>query len=89
MLARWPEHIVTNLSPHGTMSETFGPALSFWHGVGLTAWFITEGPYARTDMVGLADYYASQLAALDTFGCPVDPLVFDELIVAEKQARTG
>ena len=85
MLARWPEHIVTNLSPHGTMSETFGPALAFWHGVGLTAWFITEGPYARTDMIGLADYYASQLAALDTLGCPVDPSVFEELIQAEKK----
>lgn len=87
MLPRWPERIVTNLAPQAAMAAAFGPALTFWQGVALTAWFVSEGPYSRTDMAGLREYYSSQLADLQTLGCPVGPAVFDELVAAE--ARLG
>jgi hypothetical protein len=84
MLPRWPEHIVTNLAPHAAMADAFGPALTFWQGVGLTSWFLSEGPYSRTDMAGLRDYFSAQLAALESLGCPVESATFDELIAAER-----
>jgi hypothetical protein len=87
MLPRWPDRIVTEIAPHALMAETFGPALKFWHGVSLTAWFVSEGPYSRTDMAGLADYYADPLADLAQLGCPVDTSLFSQLIEAE--ARLG
>jgi hypothetical protein len=83
MLPRWPERIVTEIAPHGLMAEAFGPALKFWHGAALTAWFVSEGPYSRTDMAGLADYYADSLAQLGRLGCPVDLALFAQLIDAE------
>lgn len=83
MLPRWPEHIVTNLAPHAAMADAFGPALTFWQGVGLTSWFVSEGPYSRTDMAGLRNYYSNQLAALEVLGCPVDEALFDDLVAGE------
>jgi hypothetical protein len=85
MLPRWPERIVTCLAPQTMMASAFGPALTFWQGCGLTAWFLCEGPYSRTDMAGLADYHAKQLDALAALGCPVDSRLFDELVAAEKR----
>jgi hypothetical protein len=87
MLARWPERIVTEISPHALLCEAFGAALTFWHGVSLTAWFVSEGPYSRTNMAGLATYYADQLEQLEAMHCPIEPGLFTELIDAE--ARLG
>lgn len=87
MLPRWPEHIVSALSPHVMMAETLGPALKFWHGCALTAWFICEGPSSRTDLAGLTNYYQSELSMLEQLGFPVDPALFHELRRAE--ARLG
>jgi hypothetical protein len=64
MLPQVPHRVVSEISPQGLMGETFGPALSFWHGCGLTAWFICEGPYSRTDIQGMPVYYHRQLTAL-------------------------
>jgi hypothetical protein len=83
MLPRWPDRMVTEIAPHALMAEAFGPALKFWHGVSLTAWFVSEGPYSRTDMAGLADYYADPLARLEHLGCPIDAAMFSQLIEAE------
>ena len=44
MLRRWPDRIVNTIAPHKEMAEAFGPALKFWHGCALTAWFVCEGP---------------------------------------------
>ncbi|HEX8407798.1 MAG TPA: stress protein [Thermoanaerobaculia bacterium] len=80
-----PGRIVTAVEPYAGMLEALGPALRFWHGAGLTAWFVSEGPYSRTDMSGLADYHARDLQALMDLGCPVDPQLFTELVAAEKK----
>lgn len=83
MLSRWPEKMVTESDPHYAFAQTFGPALKFWHGCSLTAWFICEGSYSRTDMLGLSDYYNRELRALETFGTSVDHHMFTELIYVE------
>jgi hypothetical protein len=87
LLARYPDTIVSNPFPHVTMAETFGPALRFWEGVALTAWFFCEGPSSRTDLRGLERYHAKELALLDAGGTPVDRQLFADLIAAE--ARLG
>ncbi|MFF5576545.1 hypothetical protein [Streptomyces luteogriseus] len=52
--------------------------------MGLTAWFVCEGPYSRTTL-GRADrYYSKPLAALRAAGCPVDTTFFRELRAAEQ-----
>ncbi len=84
MLPRWPEHIVTEIAPHALMAETFGPALTFWNGTALTAWFVSEGPYSRTDMAGLAGYYDGILVQFERSGYPIDPALFGELIEEER-----
>lgn len=83
MLPRWPDRIVSEISPHALMAETLGPALAFWHGCALTAWFVCEGPTSRTDMAGLADYHQDALAQLARLNCTVDPGLFAELREAE------
>jgi hypothetical protein len=85
MLSRWPDRIITEPFPYPTMVETFGPALAFWDGCSLTAWFLCEGPYSRTDMSGLAHYHRRDVAALDAASTPVDKQLFANLIEAEKQ----
>jgi hypothetical protein len=85
MLTKWPDRIVSEPFPHYLMAQTFGPALNFWHGCALTAWFLCEGPSSRTDMVGLAHYYRREIAALKEMGTPIDDQLFEELIVAEKR----
>jgi hypothetical protein len=84
MLPRWPEGIVTQPSPHLALAETFGPALKFWHGCALTAWFICEGPYSRTDLAGMAHYYRDEVAQLTDLGCPVNEALFTDLVRAEE-----
>jgi hypothetical protein len=71
MLPQSPDRIVSEISPHALMAETFGPALAFWHGCALTAWFICEGPHSRTDIQGMPAYYRRQLAALEQLGTPI------------------
>jgi hypothetical protein len=83
MLPRWPDRVVSEISPHALMAETFGPALQFWQGSALTAWFVCEGPMSRTDMAGLATYHQDALAELERLGCPIDPALFAELREAE------
>jgi hypothetical protein len=84
MLPRWPERIVTEPWPHRQLAEAFGPALRFWHGCALTAWFLCEGPYSRTDMAGLAHYHSRELEALSAAGCPIAESLFRELVAAER-----
>ena len=78
-----PEVVVTELFPHAAMAEAFGPAVTFWHGCALTAWFIAEGPTSRTDMAGLEHYHRRDMAALEDLGCSVDPMLFRHLIEVE------
>jgi hypothetical protein len=85
MLTAWPDRLVSTISPHALVAEAFGPALKFWHGCALTAWFVCEGPYSRTDVPGLAAYYAREIAALAQLGVPVDSALFEELRHAETQ----
>ena len=87
MSSREPARIATEPFPHVRLAETFGPALRFWHGCALTAWFLCEGPSSRTDMVGLEDYHSRALAELEDLGAPVDRSMFPELVAAE--ARLG
>jgi hypothetical protein len=83
MLPRWPERIVTEISPHAAMAETFGVALRFWHGCGLTAWFVAEGPASVTNMAGLPIYHRDAIAELERLGCPINSGLFGELQAAE------
>jgi hypothetical protein len=85
MLARYPECIVSETYPHAAMAEAFGPALTFWHGCALTAWFLCEGPSSRTDMAGLAEYHRRDVARLADYGTPISPQFFNELIAAEQR----
>ncbi|MET9437567.1 TerD family protein [Streptomyces sp. NPDC006551] len=82
-LQRHPRSIVSNPRPHQLMAQAFGPALEFWHGIALTAWFVCEGPYSRTPLSGAPDYYSRPLTALRTAGCAVDEGLFEDLRVAE------
>jgi hypothetical protein len=82
-LSAYPEAIVTALDPYARMCATLGPALRFWNGLGLTAWFVAEGPSSRTDMKGAESYYEHDLDALEAMGCAVDRRVFAELITGE------
>jgi hypothetical protein len=84
ILPRWPETIVSEPYPHHLMAETLGPAVSFWHGVALTAWFVCEGPTSRTTLPGLRAYYRRHLTELEQAGTPVHPSLFDELEHAER-----
>ena len=84
MLTKWPDRIVSEPFPHFLMAETFGPALRFWQSCALTAWFICEGPYSRTDMAGLAHHERRELSELKEMNTPVDERLFGELIKAEK-----
>src|SRR6266508_4168571 len=77
-LPRWPETIVSEPYPHRLMAETLGPAVTFWHGVALTAWYVCEGPYSRTPLSELRNYHDRDLAALVEAGTPVHPSLFDE-----------
>lgn len=79
MLTKWPDRIVTEPFPHRLMAETFGPALSFWQSCALTAWFICEGPYSRTDMAGLAHHQRRELHELNEMQTPVSEQLFVEL----------
>ncbi len=83
MLPRWPDRIVSEPFPHMLLAETLGPALKFWHGCALTAWFVCEGPYSRTNMAGLAEYYRREISELEDLGTPVDSRLFEELVKAE------
>jgi hypothetical protein len=85
MLPREPGNIVTEPFPHARLAETFGPALRFWHGCALTAWFLCEGPYSRTDMAGLEDYHRRELAELEDLGTSIDQMMFAELIAGERR----
>ncbi|HXH93701.1 MAG TPA: stress protein [Thermoanaerobaculia bacterium] len=78
-----PDRIVTAIGPYGGMLAAFGPALRFWDGVGLTAWFVSEGPMSRTDMAGLEKYHERDIGALNVLGCPIDAKMFAELVAAE------
>ena len=82
-LPAYPDAIVTALDPYARMCETLGPALRFWNGLGLTSWFVAEGPSSRTDMKNAASYYERDLDELDAMGCPIDRRVFADLIKAE------
>lgn len=79
-LARWPDRVVTEPFPHVAMTDALGPALRFWHGCALTAWFICEGPSSRTDLPGLERYYADVLVELAELGAPIDRTLFAELL---------
>lgn len=85
VLPRWPERLVTEPFPHVRLAEALGPALRFWHGAALTAWYICEGPYSRTDLDGLANYHHHELDALDALGCPIPGDLFSELRAAESR----
>jgi hypothetical protein len=84
MLYKYPEGIASEPFPHTAMAQAFGPALLFWQSCALTAWFLSEGPYSVTDMQGLAYHQRKNLSKLEQMGTPVDTVMFNELIEAEK-----
>ncbi|MGV9308717.1 hypothetical protein ACWDLG_35545 [Nonomuraea sp. NPDC003727] len=84
-LPRWPEAVVSEPYPHRLMADTFGPAVSFWHGVALTTWYVCEGPTSRTTLSGLRAYHERHLAELADIGTPIHPSLFDELEQAESR----
>jgi hypothetical protein len=84
-LPKWPGRIVSTALPHGLLGSTLGPALRFWQGLSLTAWFASEGPYSRTEIADLQELYAADLQSLSDDGCPVDRPLFPALVAAEKK----
>lgn len=85
VLPRWPHALVTEAYPHATFAEALGPGIDFWHGVALTCWFICEGPYSRTEIGGIPNYYDRQIKLLEAIGCPIDFGMFADLRAAEKR----
>lgn len=84
-LQKWPHRIVSTPVPHGLLASTLGVALRFWHGLSLTAWFASEGPYSRTEIADLQTFYAADLESLSKDGCPVEKQLFQALIAAERK----
>ncbi|GGO78931.1 stress protein [Nonomuraea cavernae] len=84
-LPRWPEAVVSEPYPHRLMADTFGPAVSFWHGVALTTWYVCEGPSSRTTLSGLRAYHEGHLAKLAEIGTPIHSSLFAELEQAESR----
>lgn len=84
-LRAYPDAIITAVDPYARMCDALGPALRFWDGLALTAWFVAEGPSSRTDMQGAEHYYERDLTALEAIGCPVDRQTFADLIATEKK----
>jgi hypothetical protein len=82
-----PDVVISNPSPHYTVAQALGSALTFWHGVALTAWFICEGPYSRTSLEDATEYYARNLAELEALGAPVDRALFSDLVAAKRHLR--
>ena len=82
---RYPDRIASAVFPHAYLTAALGPALSFWHGVGLTGWYVCEGPSSRTDLDGMAEYYARDVAALADAGTPIDPQLFVDLRAAQRR----
>jgi Protein of unknown function (DUF2510) len=80
-----PDRIVSTLSPYWSLQQALDPALQFWHEISLSCWYICEGPWARTDLSGLREYYSRQLAALTRSGTPVDEALFADLTAAERR----
>ncbi len=85
LLPNWPDRLVSTPFPHVHVAKALGPALSFWHGCALTAWFYCEGPDSRTDIAGLAEYFHRQIQALRDIDTPIDERLFDDLLAAEKK----
>jgi hypothetical protein len=85
MYPKWPDRILTEPFPYQVMAETLGAALKFWDGCALTAWYVCEGPYSRTDMAGLAHYHRKEIAVLEQLGTPIDQQLFTDLIKAEEK----
>ncbi|HEU5384161.1 MAG TPA: hypothetical protein VFV38_52880 [Ktedonobacteraceae bacterium] len=87
MLPSYPDRLISEPFPYNKMAELLGPALRFWQGCALTAWFVCEGPSSRTDMAGLRAYHQRDIGALEARGTPIDEQFFADLIEAE--ARLG
>jgi hypothetical protein len=87
VLERWPDALVFEPFPRAAMAETFGPGLKFWQAVSLTAWFVSEGPGARSSLSDLQHHSRRELSELEAMGTPVPPALFDELTNAER--KTG
>ena len=88
IVPQWPDKVLSSMSPHLLAADTFGTALTFWHGVALTAWFVCEGPMSRTSIEDMETYYARDLQVLDELGTPVDRAMFRDLLAVKKMLRT-
>lgn len=81
----WPDRLVSTLSPTWSFKRALGPGLEFWSEIGLSCWYICEGPYARTELSELGSYYRRLLLAMQAAGTPVDGQLFVELEAAESR----
>ena len=87
-LPRWPGRIVSTTDPLLAMSVAFGPALRFWHQLGINTWSLTEGPYTPNSLEGvggLAEFHRAEVTALAEAGTPIPPALFHDLSAAEKR----
>lgn len=84
-LKRYPERVVSEPHPHKQMADAAGPAVTFWHGVALTCWYICEGPSSRTDLAGLGHYHRRELDALEVMRMPIPEALFEDLSAAERR----
>ncbi|MGC4901172.1 DUF2510 domain-containing protein [Micromonospora echinospora] len=84
-IPRYPDRIVSMLSPRAAMVAAFDPALTFWNNIALTCWYFCQGPYSRTDIDGAAEYYSRHVKALAAADTPVDPQLFADLRAAQRR----
>ena len=83
-LSEAPDRRVLAVSPHQLLAQAFGPALAFWHGIGLTLWFVTQGPYSRTDLAGLQQHYSREAQDMVALGAPLPDRFFHEMSAADQ-----
>jgi hypothetical protein len=84
-LAKFPDRIVSEFSPHRAFAEALGPAVRFWQEAGLACWYVCEGRHSRTTLPFLSRHLSEHRGALEDTGYPVDPQLFRDLKAAEAQ----
>lgn len=79
-----PQRIVTAPNPHFNLALAIGPAIRFWHGAHLTAWYMCRGGWSRTTLADLRRYYERDLLELSRLECPVEPSLLKRIADAER-----
>jgi hypothetical protein len=82
--ARFPERLVTEPNPEAAAAASLGPAFTFWHEVGVRAYWVCEGGGADSSLKEFQDSVGKYTERLMATGFGPDLQMFPELVAAEK-----